>query len=241
LLARQLCLLAVLALGLCMPTAVYANHIPQQRPSQCYYCIIAVTLVNVVIPSSSSLVHQFAFAINPSQIATGTPFIIQFRAVYPTGTSVFGQPVTLAPNVASFSFTNSTGASYFLTNVPVNPVPNQLGNYTYASTIPRGAVTGIVTVAVLARSLTDGEGATGPPATTASHNSLPPLAQTPSMYDNSIFAIGTAQVTSQPSIPITVNLTTQSVLSVMLIFILGALILMVKGRRWSKARRVRTD
>jgi len=222
-----------------MPTAVYASQAQQQRPLQCYYCIIAVTIVNVIIPSSSSLARQFVLTINPSQIVTETPFVIQFRAVYPTGTSMFGQPVTLVPSIASFSFTNSSGASYFLTNVEVNPVPNQPGNYTYASTIPRDAITGIVTVAVLARSLTDGEGATGPPATTASHNSLPPLAQTPSIYDNSIFAIGTAQATSQPSI--TLNITTQSVLSIMLIFILGALILMVKGRRWSKARRVRTD
>jgi len=222
-----------------MPTAAYANHVAQQRPSQCYYCNIAVTLVNVIIPSSSSFVHQFAFAINPSQIVTGTPFIIQFRVIYPTGTSMFGKPVTLAPSVASFSFTNSSGALYLLTNEQVNPVPNQPGNYTYASTLPRDAITGIVTVAVLARSLTDGAGAIGPSATTASHNSLPPLAQTPSMYDNSVFAIGTAQATSQPSI--TINITAQKILAIMLIFILGALVLMVKGRRSSKARRVRTD
>jgi len=221
-----------------MPT-VYAIQASQQRPSQCYYCIIAVTIVNVIIPSSGSLVHQFVFAINNSQIVTGTPFVIQFRAVYPTGTSMFGQPVTLAPSIASFSFTNSSAASYLLSDVQVNPVPNEPGNYTYASTIPRDAITGIVTVAVLARSLTDGHGGIGPTATTASHNSLPPLAQTPSMYDNSILAIGTAQAISQPSI--TLNITTQSVLSIMLIFILGALILTVKGRRQSKARRVRTD
>ena len=242
-LTTQLCLLAVLLSGVFMPTAVYANHASGNRPSQCYYCTIAVTIVNLIIASSNpstAVLNQFVFALNSSQIVAGTPFIIQFRVIYPYGTSASGSPVTLSPRVATFSFTNNTGASYVFTSVQVSPVPNQPGNYTYASTLPEDSLAGVITAAVVALSLTDANGAIGPSATIASHNSQPHLAQTASLFDNSVFAIGTAQATPPPP-AITLNITTQSVLSMMLVFILGALILMVKGRRMSRAGRIRTD
>jgi len=110
--------------------------------------------------------------------------IIQFSV-----TDSFGRPVTLSPLTGSFSFTNSSGASYLLAGVTVSPVPNQPGNYTYVLAISSDFPEGVVTASVVAGSLQDAEGAIGPLETIASHNSQPPVDQTPSSFDNSIFTI----------------------------------------------------
>lgn len=239
-LARQFCLLTVLVLGMGIPTAVYAN----QRPSLCYVCTVDVVIVNVVIGTSGSSIPpqyppqypQYAFAISQSQLPVGMPFIIQFRVVYPIGTNPSGYPVTLSPPRASFSFTNSTGGSYFLYGVTVNPVPNQPGNYTYAFTVNSDFPQGVVTAAVVAGSLQDANGNIGPSATIASHNSLPPLDQTPSLYDNSILTVGPAQVIPPASINLLYNPPPLTYPSTILILILLTLILQVKIRRGRKTK-----
>jgi hypothetical protein len=238
-----------------MPATVYASQARQQRPSQCYQCTLAVLIVNVIVGGSGftnppntnsastntvsriiqiqippSLIHQFPFAINPTQLATGTPFIIQFRVAYPIPTNPAGYPVTLSPDRSSFSFTNSSGASYLLDGVAVNPVPNQPGNYTYASTVTSDFPQGAVTAAVVEGSLQDDEGNIGPSWTIASHNSQAPLDQTPSLYDNSILTIGPAPVAPPPSSSLN-NLPPVTFPSVILALILLTLILQVKIRR----------
>ena len=218
-LARQYSLLIILVLGLSMPTAVYAGHVQQQRPVQCYQCTLDVIIVNVVVGvSSSSSIEQFALAINPSQAPVGTPFTIQFRVVYPAGTNASGLPVTLSPPKASFRFANSSGASYILTGVSVNPVPNQPGNYTYPTTVTSAFPGGAVTVYVLARSLQDAVGNVGPATDVSSAETLTPL-------DNSVINIGPAQVTPPPA-------TNYAVPAIIVGLLLLALIsLLVRSRR----------
>jgi hypothetical protein len=136
---------------------------------------LLVVMVNVVNITSVSGTPLFW---------VGTPLIIQFSV-----TDSFGRPVTLSPLTGSFWFTNSSGASYLLPGVTVSPVPNEPGNYTYVLTISSDFPDGVVTASVVAGSLQDAEGAIGPLETIASHNSDPPVDQTPSSFDNSIFTI----------------------------------------------------
>ena len=142
-----------------------------------YEPTLLVIMINVVNANSTSVsdVHQFA---------VGTPLVIQFRV-----TDFAGRPVTLSPLIASFGFTNSSGASYLLAAVAVSPVSTQPGNYTYALIVSSDFPQGVVTASVVANSLRDAEGGIGPTETIASHNSIPPFDQTPSLFDNSIFAI----------------------------------------------------
>jgi hypothetical protein len=208
-----------------MPTAVYASQVQvqQQRPAQCYQCTLDVIIVNVVITTTGSEAHQFALVINPSQAPVGTPYIIQFRVVYPAGTNASGYPVTLTPPKASFRFTNSSGASSLLTGVTVNPVPNQPGNYTYAGTVTSDFPQGPVTVYVLSHSLQDQAGNIGPPEDVASPQTVTP-------FDNSVITIGPQVVT-----PPTTNYAVPAVIAALII--LALILLLVRRRSKTKGKK----
>lgn len=153
----------------------YTSRLRLPAYSGYYPPALLVVMVNVVNSTSVSGTPLFAI---------GMPLIIEFRV-----TDSFGRPVTLSPLTGSFMFTNSSGASYLLAGVTVSPVPNQPGNYTYVLTISADFPEGVVTTSVVAGSLQDAEGDIGPLETIASHNSQPPVDQTPSSFDNSIFTI----------------------------------------------------
>lgn len=199
-----------------MPAAL-ATQPRGQNPSQCYHCTLDVIIVDVTISASGGALPQFAFAVNPLQLPVGTSFVIHFRVVYPAGTNVSGLPVVLSPPKASFRLTNSSGASYLLTGVNVNPVPNQPGNYTYATSVTSSFPQGPVTAYVLARSLQDAAGNIGPPADVSSTETINP-------YDSSVITIGPKQVTPPPQ-------TNYLVPSIIFGLIILALILLLVRRR----------
>jgi len=180
---------------------------------QYYQSVLVVLMVSVVNSTSQSVTRQFA---------VGTPLIIQFSV-----TNSSGYPVTLSPSRGTFSFTNSSGASYVLAEVVVSPVSNQPGNYTYSLTLNSHFPQGLVTAAVVADSLRDAEGEIGPSTTIASHNSQSPFDQTPNSFDNSIFAI----------IPPFAYIPPATFPSLVLALILLTLILQVKIRRGKKGAK----
>jgi hypothetical protein len=155
----------------------------------------------------------------PINVTTGGTVVTRIHVVYPDGT-----PVTLEPELVSFLWTGSQGQKEF-DNVAVNYTGNP-GFYTYAQQVTQDLVqttgTGIVVVAVVHCSCSDGAGNRGPPGNTDSN-----LTITPS--DNSNVMIG--QVTP-PQGP---NLTQYLVpLIVIILLILALLLFFLRSRRRKK-------
>jgi hypothetical protein len=222
--SRQLVIIAVLVLGLSIPAAATARPQVQQNPSQCYRCTLDVDIVNVVVVAPGSGAPSSALVISFLQTPAGTPFVIQFHVVYALTPNGTGMAAVLNPERASFSFSNSSGASLTVTNVTVVPVTGQPGNYTYSSVVSSNFPDGPVTVSVLEGSLQDTQGNIGPPHDVTSDTTFTP-------QDNSHFNIGPVQTTTQPP---TTNYFVPAVIAALIIL---ALILFLARRRSTKKAR----
>ncbi len=192
-------LLLVLVIGLNIPLQAYGK-----APIRISSCPTYHTNLLVIFIDSA-----------PRAITVGSTVATTFHVVYPDLT-----PVHLSPQVAEFSWSNSSGFEVTTTS-PVTPT-NETGFYSYTATVTPEYPTGQVTIAVVVCSCQDGGGNFGPVQSVDSTLTADPS-------DDSIVSIGPVvvpQVQPQPQFPV-------AIIALIAIFILliAALLLMIRRRR----------
>ena len=209
-------ILTILVFGLNLPsTALARSSVLTQQPSQ-YLATLDVDLVDVQILTGTAAPATDLVIGWILSVPVGTAFIIKFHVLYSTGA-----PVTLAPAMASFGFSNSSGVFKKVLDVPVVPTLGQPGNYTYNTVVTPDFSPGPVSVSVLANSLRDSHGNTGPPSNVDSDTTL-------ILTDNSHLQI------NPPSQPPQPNYTVPALIAALLIL---ALLLFALRRRKKKEKK----
>ncbi len=193
-------LIGLLLIGLNISTQV--GGVTPIRPSACptYHTNLLVIFVDST----------------PRTVTVGSTVVTTFHVVYPDLT-----PVVLSPEVAAFSWSNSSGVEVTKTSPVVST--GQPGFYTYTNTVTPEYPTGLVTIAVVICSCQDGAGNFGPVDSISS-------ALTADQSDNSVISIGpvTPQVVQPPppQFPFAII-----ELLIVLALLIVALLLLIRRRR----------